>query len=329
MSSARSLERPSRAGIVAAFGAVYLIWGSTYLGIRYAIETIPPFLMASVRFLAAGLIIFVWLWLRGVPMPKRIHWRSGLILGALLLVGGNGGVTWAEKTVPSSVSALLIAMVPVWMVVVDWLRPGGVRPTGPVVMGLLLGLVGMLLLVGPGNLAGNNQMNVGGALILMVAALSWSIGSVYSRYAELPDSPLMATAIEMLCGGLVLLHISAVSGEWTQINLNQVSQRSLIALVYLTVFGSIIAFSCYVYLLKVTSPARAATYAYVNPVVAVFLGWAVAHEPLTIRTILAAGTIVTAVVVITTYRGRAATKPTEQSGGVSMKEGDKLIEESA
>ena len=329
MPSVQPPERSSRVGIIAAFAAVYLIWGSTYLGIRYAIETLPPFFMASIRFIAAGLILFVWLRLSGASMPKWIHWRSGLILGALLLVIGNGGVTWAEKTVPSGIAALLIAMVPVWVVVVDWLRPTGMRPTSPVILGLLFGLGGMFLLIGPGNLAGNNHINLLGALVLIIAALSWSIGSVYSRHAELPDSPLMATAVEMLCGGLILFLISALSGEWTQINLNLVSQRSLLALAYLIIFGSIIAFSCYVYLLKVTSPARASTYAYVNPVVAVLLGWAFANGPLTTRTILAAGIIVAAVIVIITYRGRTAIEAVEKSGEGHVIEADKLMEESA
>jgi drug/metabolite transporter (DMT)-like permease len=329
MTSTQSHEAPSRAGIIAAFAAIYLIWGSTYLGIRFAIETIPPFFMAAIRFVVAGTVIFVWLRLRSVPLPKAIHWRSGLILGLLLLVGGNGGVTWAEQIVPSGIAALLIAMLPVWMVLVDWLRPGGVRPMGPVVIGLLLGLSGMILLVGPGNLAGNNQINPLGALALVVASLSWSIGSVYSRHAEQPDSPLMATAVEMLCGGLLLFVVAIASGEGAKIDLAHISQRSLLALLYLTVFGSIIAFSCYVWLLKVTSPARASTYAYVNPVVAVLLGWAIANEPLTLRILLAAGIIIAAVVVITTYRARAATEAAGEPGGAPVGEADKLIEESA
>jgi drug/metabolite transporter (DMT)-like permease len=300
----QKLNNPLQLQIIAAFAAIYLIWGSTYLGISIAIETMPPFFMAGVRFLIAGAVLFVWMRLRGVVLPTRLHWRSGAIVGALLLLGGNGGVTWAEQFVPSGIAALLIALVPAWIVLIDWLRPGGSRPDAPVFIGLLLGIAGMVLLIGPGNIAGNSSINLIGALALVTAALCWSAGSVYSRHTELPDSPLMATAIEMLCGGLALLMVSGIVGEWQRVDVSAISLRSLLALLYLIVFGAIIAFSAYVWLLKVTSPARAATYAYVNPVVAVFLGWLFLAEPLTLRTIIAAGIIVSAVVVITTYRTR-------------------------
>lgn len=316
---------PPKWQIIAAFAVVYVIWGSTYLGIRFAIETIPPFIMAGVRFLIAGSLLFVLVRLRGAKMPNLIQWRSAAIIGGLLLVGGNGGVTWAEQTVPSGIAALLVALVPVWVVVVDWVRPGGNRPTGVVIFGLLMGLAGMVLLVGPGNIAGNNHINLVGALALCAASLLWAIGSVFSRHAQLPEHPLLATAAEMLCGGVLLIIASVISGEWAHVdkitgqwvyfNPSAISTSSLLAVAYLIVFGAMIAYSAYVWLLKVTTPARASTYAYVNPVVAVFLGWLLASEPLTPRTIIAAGIIIAAVIVITTNRAKvvieAAGEPSE------------------
>lgn len=311
--------------IITAFAAVYIIWGSTYLAIRFAIDTMPPFFMAALRFLMAGALLFTWLRLRGVALPNRFHWRSGLIIGGLLLFGGNGGVTWAEQTVPSGIAALLVALVPLWVVIIDWLRPGGIRPTGPIIAGLVLGLVGMVLLIGPGNLAGGNAIDFAGTLALITATLCWSTGSVLSRHMPLPESPLMATATEMLGGALLLFIASALTGELPNVHLSQISLPSLLALGYLIIFGSIVAFSAYVWLLKVTSPARAATYAYVNPVVAVVLGWAFANETITLRTIIAAGIIITAVVVITTYRARAAIETAGEPAAVPVAEADKIL----
>jgi drug/metabolite transporter (DMT)-like permease len=311
---------PSRMQIIAAFAAIYIIWGSTYLGIRFAIETLPPFFMAGIRFLIAGGLMFAVLRLRGVKLPTRLQWRSGLIIGALLLLGGNGGVTWAEQYVPSGIAALVVALVPVWIVLVDWLRPNGTRPTGMVIVGLLLGIAGMVLLVGPTNLTAGSNVNLIGALALAGASLLWAIGSVYSRHAPLPDHPLMVTAIEMLCGGALLTLTSALTGEMATFDLAGVSTRSLLALLYLIVFGAIIAYSAYVWLLKVTTPALASTYAYVNPVVAVFLGWLFASEPITLQTIIAAAIIIMAVVVVITNRA----KTTEQSAVIPP---DALIED--
>lgn len=294
---------PSRASVMAAFAAVYLIWGSTYLGIRFAIETLPPFLMAGARFTIAGSLMYAALRLRGAPRPARVHWRSAAVIGGLMLLGGNGGVTWAEQYVPSGIAALMIATVPLWIVLLDWLRPGGDRPASPVIVGLALGFAGLMLLVGPGELAGSGRINLLGAGALVFAALLWSIGSLYSRRAPLPtEVPLQGTAMEMLVGGLLLVGLGTATGEWARLDLSAVSLRSVLALLYLIAFGSWIGFSAYVWLLKVTAPARAATYAYVNPVVAVFLGWLLADEPLTIRTLLAAAIIISAVVIITSYR---------------------------
>jgi drug/metabolite transporter (DMT)-like permease len=309
-------ERPQNLHVLAAFAAVYLIWGSTYLAIRLAIDTIPPFLMAGLRFITAGTLLFIWLRIKGIPLPKRIELRSTAIIGGLLLLGGNGGVVWAEQRVASGLAALMVGIVPLWMVLLDWLRPGGKRPRGEVLAGLGIGFVGMVLLVGPGSLSGAGGVDPVGAGVLVFATLSWSIGSLYSRQAPLPESSMMSTALEMLCGGLLLTLAGTVSGEWGRLNPDSISLKSGLALAYLVVFGSWIAFSAYVWLLKVSTPERVATYAYVNPVVAVFLGWAIAAEPLSLRMLLAALLIVGAVFLITTIKSRTAvTAAAQESPG--------------
>lgn len=301
---------PTRSSLIIAFAAVYGIWGSTYLAIRFAIETLPPFLMLATRFTIAGAVIYGWARLRGAPRPAAFHWRAAAVVGGLLLTIANGSVAWSEQSVPSGLAALLIAIVPLWMVVLDWLRPGGVRPGRGVFLGLALGLVGIALLVGPGQLAGNSQVDPIGALALMVASLSWAIGSLYSRSAQLPSSPLLATGMAMLAGGALLSVVGILAGEPVRLALDAVSLRSALSLGYLIVFGSIVAFTAYIWLLRVSTPARVSTYAYVNPVVAVLLGWALAGEPLTLRTLSAAAVIVTAVAIITSRRagGRPRTR---------------------
>jgi drug/metabolite transporter (DMT)-like permease len=201
-------------------------------------------------------------------------------------------------------TALLIGTVPLWMVLLDWLRPGGVKPSNGVIVGLMLGFIGIALLIGPGKLAGGDHVDLVGAAVLILASLSWATGSLYSRRAQLPVSPLLATAMEMLAGGALLLIASWLAGEWMRFDLSAPSLRSWLALGYLIVFGALVGFTAYIWLLRVATPAHVSTYAYVNPVVAIFLGWAFASEPLTARTLLAAAVIVAAVVIITTYRAR-------------------------
>jgi len=308
MSKGSVRAAPPRAQLLLAFAAVYVIWGSTYLAIRFAIETLPPFLMAGVRFLIAGSILYGWMRLRGTPRPTKAEWRSTAIIGALLLAGGNGGVVWAEQFVPSGVAALLVATVPFWMVLLEWLRPGGERPSGGVVAGLLLGFVGLMLLVGPGEWAGGG-VNLLGAGALMLATLAWASGSIYSRGATLPAAPLLTTAMEMLAGGALLMLMGLGTGELAAIDVGAVSGRSLAALGYLIIFGSLIGFTAYVWLLGVAAPAKVSTYAYVNPVVAVLLGWALAGEPLTARVAVAVAVILGAVAVITLARSRKVSLP--------------------
>jgi drug/metabolite transporter (DMT)-like permease len=304
MGSTDTATTPRRTHILAAFAAVYLIWGSTYLGIRIAIESIPPFLMAGFRFIIAGTALYAWLRMRGVERPLRIHWRSAAIIGALMVVGGNGGVTWAEQRVASGLAALLVAMDPLWIVLLDWLRPGGNRPPMVVVAGVVLGLLGMVLLIDPANLTGGLRIDIIGVGALVLAALSWAGGSLYSRYAPLPDRQQMGTALEMLVGGVLLVIAGSATGEWARFDLTAITTRSWLAFTYLIVFGSLIAFSAYLWLLKASTPAKAATSAYVNPVIALFLGWALAGEPLGPRVLVAAVIVLGAVVIVTSYRPR-------------------------
>jgi drug/metabolite transporter (DMT)-like permease len=287
--------------LILAFAAIYLIWGSTYLAIRLAIDTLPPFLMAGVRFIIAGIALYGLARRRGAPRPVRANWLAAAVVGGLLLLGGNGGVVWAEQRVPSGLTAVLIATVPLWIAILQWLR-GGPRPSARTAVGLTMGLVGIGLLVGPGELAGGKGVDLVGAAVLLLASLSWAIGSLYSRHGRLPSAPLLATAMEMLAGGLLLLLAGLVTGQAADLHWSRISVQSVLALSYLIVFGSLVAFTAYTWLLRVTLPAHAATYAYVNPVVAVVLGWALGGEPLTARTLLAAAVIVGAVVIITASR---------------------------
>lgn len=307
------------------FFAIYVIWGSTYLAIRFAIETLPPFLMAAVRWIIPGACLVAWARLRDhAPAPNATHLRSTAIIGILLLLGGNGLVSWAEQWVPSGTAALLVASIPLWMAVLAWgiARAKGHSHSLPrvTVFGLLLGFAGVATLVGgavPGKDGAATELQVlVGSIGLLGAAFLWAIGSLYARGASLPASPLLATGLEMLWGGGALLAIGTLTGEWARVDLAQVSMRSILSLVYLIVFGSVLGFSAYVWLLRVSTPSKVSTYAYVNPVVAVLLGWLFAGEPITPRILLAATIVIAAVVMITTSRSRTAA-PTPTSGSPS------------
>jgi drug/metabolite transporter (DMT)-like permease len=295
-----------RARLLVAFAAVYVVWGSTYLAIRFAVETLPPLLMAGARFILAGLILLAWARAReGVAWPTPREWLTGLIGGTLLLLGGNGGVAWAEQRVPSGIAALLVAVVPLWMVLLEWLRPGGHRPRGAVFAGVGLGLVGLALLVGPDALRSGSGSDAAGALVLIFASLSWAAGSLYTKWAPRARSGTVGAGTQMLAGGVVLLIAGAIAGEPSRLDLAHASTRSLLGFAYLVTFGSLIGFTAYFYLLGHTTAAKASTYAYVNPVVAVLLGWAIGHETVTSRTILAAAVILAGVAIITITRDDA------------------------
>lgn len=299
---------PSRAGIILAFAAVYIIWGSTYLGIRYAIETLPPFLMAGTRFFIAGAILFTWAKLHGDRVGSLAQWRRAFVIGALLLLCGNGGVTWAEKYIASGLAAVLVATEPLWVVVLNWTATHR-RPNWKVFLGVFIGLVGVALLVGGGGLNNGQQvsaLSLAGAVAVLLAGLAWAGGSVYAARRPIGASTSMAAGMQMMAGGSLLLLLALVTGDFKKLNLAAASWVSLSAFGYLLIFGSLVGFTAYSWLLRHVTTARAATYAYVNPVVAVFLGWLFANEPLTLRMLVAAAVIVGSVVLITTFGGEHA-----------------------
>jgi len=281
--------------------AVYIFWGSTYLAIRYAVGSLPPFLMAAARHCSAGLILFLFMRIKGIPLPKWSEWRVTIVVGLFLLLGGNGLLVWAEQRVISSVAALVIGSVPLWIVLLESLRPGGSRPGWLVVIGVTIGFMGILTLFNPFGAAETHQgIDLLGAIALLLAALFWAIGSIYGRehYDQMPREPLQATSMEMLSGGVSLLLVGSLTGEWGRLDLGNVTASSVLGLAYLIVFGSLIAFSAYAWLLGVAPTPLVSTYAYVNPVVAILLGSLIAHEPITPRIILATSVIVGSVILI-------------------------------
>lgn len=290
--------------MVLAFAAVYLIWGSTYLGIKFAIETLPPFIMAGSRFLVAGLILYITArFMSDYERPRREHWRTSLIVGTLLLMGGNGLVVFAQHYISSSMAALLIATEPFWIVILSWLWLKGGRPGIRAVFGIIVGFIGVsLLILGGGS---SQSSSVSGAAQIMAtlaiigASLAWAVGSIYGLRAPVPKSSLLTAGMQMISGGVVLLLASVLKGEWATFDIAAVSTNSWLALVYLVIFGSLIGFTAYSWLLKNARPAMVATYAYVNPIVAVILGWLIAGETMTGTMLIGAGIIVGSVVLIT------------------------------
>jgi drug/metabolite transporter (DMT)-like permease len=264
--------------------------------------------MSGVRFLLAGSLLYVWARRRGSPAPASIQWRNAAVVGGLLFLGGNGGVVWAAQWVPSGLVALLVATAPFWIVLVHWLLAGGPRPGPLLVLGLLWGLGGMILLIGSQDIRGD-AAQLAGALVVVAGSLCWATGSVMQRKLDLPRVGHMSTAMQMLTGGTLMLLAGVLLGEPGRIDPDGVSARSALAFLYLVFFGSMVAFSAYVWLLRVTTPARVGTYAYVNPVVALFLGWALAGETLTGRVLLAAGVILTAVMLIAVKGGPGQARP--------------------
>lgn len=287
--------------------SIYVIWGSTYLAIRFAVETLPPFLMGGARFLLAGVMMYIWRRVRGDAAPSGREWRSATIVGVLLLVGGNGGVVWAAQRVPSGVSSLLVGTLPLWMVLLDALRPGGRRPGWQEIFGVLTGFAGVVVLIGPTQSAGDvARVDPLGATAVILAAFFWSVGSLYSRNAPLPLSPLLGTSMEMITGGAGLLLLGTLAGQWGRLDLAAASARSVWGLVYLIVFGSLVAFTAYTWLLRVAPTSLVSTYAYVNPLVAILLGYFLAEELLTPRILIAAAVILGSVALITTVQPTAS-----------------------
>ncbi|MCZ7661751.1 MAG: EamA family transporter [Thermoleophilia bacterium] len=290
---------PSRPQIIAAFFAVYVLWGMTFLGTRYAIETLPPLLMVSVRSMIAGGVLYAWARLRGASRPSADQWKVAFIAGAFLILMAQGGVAWGQQTVPSGVAAVLVSTIPMWILVLEWFRPSGRRPSVAVSVGLLLGFSGVLLLVSPWE-SGARGISLLGAAVVLFAALAWAVGSLYTRSAEKPVSHPQAAGMQLLAGGVLLLVPAIAGGDLGAVSPGNVSITSLLAFLYLVVFSSVVAFSAYMWLLGVCRATWVATYAYVNPVVAVGVGWAVAGEPLTGRMVLAMVVAIGAVALVTT-----------------------------
>jgi drug/metabolite transporter (DMT)-like permease len=291
----------SRARLVLAFAIVYVVWGSTYLAMRVALEGFAPLLLGGARFLVAGALLGAWVLVRERPAwPDRRAWAWAAASGLLLLGCGNLSILLAEQRIPSGVTALLAATVALWMVLLEWARPGGTPPTARVVLGLLLGLGGVAVLVGPGELAGSRRIDVLGALFALAGSAAWAAGSLLSRWGARPASPMLGSAMQMLCGGTALMAGALVRGD--VVHAPAPGMRALGALAYLVVFGSLVGFTAYIWLMQHAAPAKVATYAYVNPVVAVLLGWAFAGEAVGVRTVLAAGVIIGAVALISVGR---------------------------
>jgi drug/metabolite transporter (DMT)-like permease len=285
--------------------ALYIVWGSTYLAIRFTVETIPPFLSAGIRFLVSGTILLIWRRAAGDAMPTKRQWRSTAIVGIFLLLGGNGLVSFAEQYVPSGITALIIGSMPIWLVLIEAMRPGGVKPNWLAILGLLIGFGGIFLLVSPAELTGGGHtFNPLGVGALLVAAFLWSIGSIYSRNVDMPKSSLMATGAEMLTGSLAIFLVSGLTGEWRGFHFANVASSSWIGLLYLIAIGSLIGFVSYIWLLQNAPVSLVATYAYVNPLVAVFLGAWLANETLNARILVAGLVIISSVVLINRTKSR-------------------------
>jgi drug/metabolite transporter (DMT)-like permease len=297
-------KRSVSSGLIwAALITVYIVWGSTYLAIRVAVESMPPLLMAGVRFLIAGAVLFVWRMAANKThaAPTWRHWRAAAIVAALLMVGGNGGVALAERTVPSGFTALVAATVPLWMALFDRLWFGRAL-AAQAVAGLIIGFAAVAFLIGS---PGAEALSAMGATTAIVAAVAWAIGSLYARGAKLPDDALLAIGMEMLAGGALLLIGAAITGEFSGVASLHPSAAAWWAFSYLVVFGALIGFSAYLWLLRVAPTARVSTYAYVNPIIAVYLGWLILREPVGIRTIIAGAAILAAVAIIVWVRPNA------------------------
>lgn len=295
MSQAVPVRAPSRWLVFLAFAAIYVIWGSSYIGNHIAIESLPPFMMSGGRMLFAGLLLIGYARIQRVPMPTRLEWKNAVALGAVLFMVNNGAIIWAQaEGLPSGITSLMIATVPMWIVLFSWWRTRR-RPTWAVLIGVVVGFIGIALLLNPGESGGFNPLV---ALVVVMGAAAWSLGALLSKGLSQPNSPILSTGMQLTTGGGLLLLVGVLIGEVGQINVAEIQPQSLLAALYLAIFSSCIGFTSFVWLMRVSSAAKVSTYAYVNPVVAVFLGWLIAGESLTPLTMLAAGIIIGAVFII-------------------------------
>ncbi|HOI82073.1 MAG TPA: EamA family transporter [Synergistales bacterium] len=286
------------APVAAALVSVYFFWGTTYLAMKFAIETLPPFIMLGLRFTTAGAIMFVWEWIRLRPRISWGQWRGMAMVGALMLLGGTGGVAWSEQVVPSNIAAIVVATVPLWIAIIRWVYLRHDRPARITIIGLVTGFGGIIMLVASTSGPSSAEGHITGLVVLGFATFLWASGSLYSRVADQPDSPALAISMQMLTGGLMNLVVGIAWNGGSLVPMSEVSIRSATALGYLVVFGSIVGFSSYIWLLKKTDPALASSYAYVNPVVAIILGWLLAGESLNAGSLAATAVILLGVVMI-------------------------------
>jgi drug/metabolite transporter (DMT)-like permease len=301
---------PKKIALLTAFAALYLIWGSTYLAIRFAIDTIPPLLMAGTRFLLAGLIMHVIARWQGAPRASLADWRASLIVGACLLLGGNGGVTLAEQYVSSGLASVMVATVPIYIALLAWAMGTAPKPSPIVWLGLAGGFIGVGILVGPAlHFSPNDTSHPGiGMLILLCSSFLWSVGSIYSTKAKTASSPFLAAGQQMICGGALLTLAGILTGELHRFDAGRMSLLSVGSFAYLVIIGAVVGFTAYIWLLRHCDPAKVATYAYVNPIVAVLLGALFAGETLTARAIVAAGLIIGSVALVITVQ-QSQSKP--------------------
>ncbi len=295
-------EQPSSTKLFLAFAAIYLIWGSTYLAIRYAVESIPPLFMMAARHLVAGTALYAWIRGRGTPAPRLRHWKNAAIAGLIFFLGSHGSLAWAEQRVPSGLAALLSATLPLWIVLLTWFSSRQKVRAGRL-LGIMLGFIGVTILLGPSGMRSTSGIELLGPVIVLMGALLWAVGTLYTQRTLLPSSAGLSAAMQMIAGGTSLGLAGLATGEAGRLNLYGVTMKSAAALAYLIVFGSLVAFSAFTWLHKVSSATRNSTYAYVNPVVAVFLGWLVAHEAIGIRTLMATAVILISVFLVNSAGG--------------------------
>ncbi len=287
--------------VVLCFATIWLVWGSTFLAIHWAIADMPPLAMCGIRLLLAGLLLLAWAGITRAPWPRGAEWGNAALVGVLLPAAGNGSVTIGTAHLPSGIVALLLATIPLWMALLASLGPRAMPPAPRAVFGLVLGFGGILLLIGPGLVdAAHAEFSPWWTLVPVLGALSWAWGSLWSRRVAMPASPLVSTAVGMTAGGLAMLALATIAGEWPRFELARIGPRAWASLLYLAVFGSVFGFSAYLFLLQYVRPEKVATYAFINPIVAMVLGWALAGETMSARTLLAGAIVVTAVALITT-----------------------------
>jgi drug/metabolite transporter (DMT)-like permease len=313
--------RPARLKILLAFAIIYFVWGSTYLAIRVGVLEMPPFLMAGIRFTIAGLAVWIWMRIRGTPSLSWREWRAATLLGALMFLLDYACLFWAEQRVPSGIAAVIIAIIPVCITVLEIIFLRTQRLTTRLAFGLGVGVLGVAVLVNPWSALGEAPLDRGGAIALLVASLGWSIGTIVSRRVPLPASKAMGAASQMLTGGVMLLALAAITGEFAGFHARNISSGAWFSLAYLIVAGSIVSYTAYMWLLHYESPTKVGTYAYVNPIIAVMVGALLGGETIGRRTILGAALILVSVAAITTMKGK--------SGAVVRQHGETVLEEAA